>query len=80
MITAVEASNLASSLEKQNNKDQLDKIEAAILDAANNSKFFCYIDFYPNPIVKNAVTKLGYEFGSNQGRYNETCIQISWGA
>jgi hypothetical protein len=78
MISAIEASKIAKDLATKINKDQITQIEKAVMSAANNCKFECYVDFTLNPIVKQYLVDKGYSVGANQGKYNETCVKISW--
>jgi hypothetical protein len=78
MKSAKDARRETESIDSNKAKLEVEKIEKAIQEAINNGKFNCYIDFYPSAPVKYQVTSLGYSIGPNYGRYNETCVEISW--
>jgi len=66
----------------ENNLNQFNSqyasIQKAIAKAVNQGKYDIFVYEHIIPDVKNKLESEGFKVGQNQGRYNETTINISW--
>jgi hypothetical protein len=76
MKSAKEIAELTKDANTKSN--QTSEIEKSIEKAAKKGEYFCWIYFPISDDIREILTELGYEVGSQQFDRNETLTKISW--
>lgn len=77
-MNAQEARKKAYSVNTDKAESQYAKIQEQIDKEVNKGKYQLFWYEFINHDVRNKLELEGFKVGSDQGKYNETCIKISW--